>query len=68
MWDFALFPDQSSELARQVDHLYLFDLRVASFFTIVIFVMIVSFAVRYRGGSRASRTNPLLASPLMEAF
>jgi cytochrome c oxidase subunit II len=66
MFDFPLFPDQASTLARQVDELYLFELAVAGFFTILIFLCIVGFAIRYRKRSRADRSNPPTASRLME--
>jgi cytochrome c oxidase subunit 2 len=68
MWNFPLFPDQASTMARQVDALYFFELGVASFFTILIFILIVSFAARYRRGSSANRTNPPVANQWMEVF
>jgi cytochrome c oxidase subunit 2 len=68
MWDFPLFPSQGSTLARQVDELYLFELGVAGFFTVLIFLLIVSFAVRYRRRSRVDRSNPPTASKLMEVI
>ena len=37
MWDFPLFPEQASSLARQVDELYMFELGIAGFFTVLDF-------------------------------
>jgi cytochrome c oxidase subunit II len=66
MFDFPLFPDQASTMAREVDELYLFELGVAGFFTVLIFLLIVGFAVHYRRRSRADRSNPPTASKVME--
>ena len=68
MWNFPLFPDQASSLARQVDELYFFELGIAGFFTALIFLLIVTFAVVYRRRSRANRSNPPMASKLMEVI
>ena len=46
--DFRLFPDQASRLAPQVDALYLFLVLLSAFFTLLIFVLIVYFALKYR--------------------
>jgi cytochrome c oxidase subunit II len=43
-----LFPEQASTAAPQVDALYSFIWWVTGFFTILIFVLIVTFALRYR--------------------
>ena len=48
MWNFPFLPDQASTMAEQVDALYLFELGVAGFFTVLICVLIVTFAARYR--------------------
>jgi cytochrome c oxidase subunit 2 len=66
MWNFPLFPDQASTAARQVDALYFFELGIAAFFTVLIFVLIVAFAVHYRRGSQADRSNPPTASRWLE--
>ena len=52
MWNFPLFPDQASTMARQVDALYFFELGVAGFFTALICVLILTFAARYRQKAR----------------
>ena len=44
----ALFPDQASTLAPHVDHLLYFLLTVTTFFSVLIFVLIFVFAIRYR--------------------
>jgi cytochrome c oxidase subunit 2 len=49
MWPNApLFPDQGSALASEVDHLFLYALGGAVFFSSLIAVLVVFFAVRYR--------------------
>jgi cytochrome c oxidase subunit 2 len=53
---FRLFPEQASTAAVQVDRLYFFLLAVASFFTLLIFLLIVFFVFKYRHGSKANRT------------
>ena len=45
---FELFPEAASAAAPEVDRLYFFLLAVSAFFTILIFVLIVSFALRFR--------------------
>jgi cytochrome c oxidase subunit II len=45
---FALFPEQASNFAPEVDHLLYFLLAVATFFTLLIFCSIFYFAIRYR--------------------
>jgi len=53
---FRLLPEQSSAAAAQVDHLYFFLLGIATFFTLLIFVLIVYFAWKYRRGARVDRS------------
>lgn len=49
MWPNApLFPQQGSALASEVDHLVLFALAGAVFFSTLIAVLVVTFAVKYR--------------------
>lgn len=64
--EFRLFPEQASSLARQVDALYAYLVGVSVFFTLLICVLILFFAVRYRRGSKAHRRNPP-TSYLLEA-
>jgi cytochrome c oxidase subunit 2 len=49
MWmNFPLFPQRASALAWQVDGVYFLLLAVSGFFTLLIFVLIFVFAVKYR--------------------
>ena len=49
MWkNFPLFPERASALAGQVDGLYFFLIAVSAFFTVLIFLTIFVFAVKYR--------------------
>jgi cytochrome c oxidase subunit II len=68
MWNFPLFPEQGSTLARQVDTLYFFELGIAGFFTALICVMILTFVARYRQKAIVDRSNPPTASRLMEVL
>src|SRR5207244_577211 len=45
---FRLFPERASTVSHQTDALYLFLCTVSAFFSILIFVLIVYFAVKYR--------------------
>ena len=58
MWNFPLFPDQASTMARQVDALYFFELGVAGFFTALICVLIVTFAVALSPGLEGRPLEP----------
>lgn len=49
--EFRLFPEQGSSAAAQVDALYFFLVGVGAFFTILIFLLIVSFAIYFRRGA-----------------
>jgi len=50
---FRLFPEQASNLANDVDRLYLFLCAMAGFFTLLIFVLVVYLGLRYRRRSEA---------------
>ena len=45
---FPLFPEQASTLAPRVDNLYLFIVAVTAFFGVLVSILVVYFAVRYR--------------------
>jgi cytochrome c oxidase subunit II len=64
MWQgFPLRPDQASTIARGVDHLYYFLTAIDLFFTVLIFLTIFYFAVKYRrrsGDQRASQISEYL--------
>ena len=68
MWNFPLFPEQASSNASRVDALFLFELVILTFFTTLICVLIVSFAIRYRRGSKVDRSSPPSANHLLEAI
>jgi len=58
MWkDFPFYPEQASTIAQPVDLLYFFLVAVSAFFALLISVLIVVFASKYR----ASRPNPVSA-------
>jgi cytochrome c oxidase subunit 2 len=63
---FHLFPPEASSSAQQVDWLYFGLTAMLIFFTLVVFLPIIFFAVRYRRGSNADRSNPLEGSNLLE--
>jgi cytochrome c oxidase subunit 2 len=51
---FSLFPEQASTLASRVDNLYLFIVAVTAFFGVLVSVLVVYFAVRYRTDDRTA--------------
>jgi cytochrome c oxidase subunit 2 len=55
---FRLLPEQASTHAPQVDMLYFFLLGVATFFTVMVAVLIVFFSIKYRRGAKVDRTMP----------
>lgn len=50
-------PQQASTIAEKVDALYLFLWGVTAFFTLLIFALILFFAVKYKRGRVADRSN-----------
>jgi cytochrome c oxidase subunit 2 len=67
MWDFPLFPEQASTMARQVDGVYLFELGIAGVITVSICVLIITFAARYRQTAKVDRARPPLSNRALEA-
>jgi cytochrome c oxidase subunit 2 len=67
MWDFPLFPEQASTMARHVDGLFLFELGIAGVLTVVICVLITTFAARYRQKAKVDRIRPPIANQALEA-
>ncbi len=53
-----LFPERASAIARQVDHLFLFALGGAAFFSILIAVLIFYLGIRYRRRSPSEVGRP----------
>lgn len=68
MWNFPLFPERASTNADRVDLVFLAELAIVLFFTFFICFLILFFAVRYRRGSRADRSNPPKTGPVIEAI
>jgi cytochrome c oxidase subunit 2 len=67
MWSsFPLFPEQASTIAGRVDALYYYLLSVSGFFTLLIFSLIIYFAIRYRRRSEGERPRPILANIPLE--
>jgi cytochrome c oxidase subunit II len=46
--DFSLFPTQASSIAPELDFLYFFLWAITAFFTVLIFALIIFFAIKYR--------------------
>jgi len=66
MWDnLPLFPAQASTLASRTDALLFFLLAVTSFFTVLIFLMILFFAIKYRR-SRHPKAVPIEGNNALE--
>jgi len=63
----GLIPAEASTMAARVDALYLFLLGVSAFFAIVIAVLIVSFAIRYRRREDNQVGEAIHGSLLLEA-
>jgi cytochrome c oxidase subunit 2 len=61
-----LFPKQASTLSRSVDRLFLFEIAVAVFFSVLIFGLILVFAIRYRRRSDAERPRAILGDLRLE--
>lgn len=55
---FSLLPDQASEFARQIDHLYLFISAVSVFFVLLAALLVIVFAVKYRRRPGDKRPEP----------
>ena len=61
-----LFPDQASTLAPQVDNLYFFLLMVTGFFAILVVILVLYFAVRYRDDTGQKVGSPITGSVPLE--
>lgn len=68
MWDFPLFPEQASTMAPWVDAVFFTLLVICACFTVVICVLILTYAIKYRRGSRADRSNPRSHNAKLEAI
>ena len=61
-----LFPEQASTLAPQVDNLYFFLIAVTAFFAIVVTILVVYFAIKYRDDTGLKVGAPISGSVPME--
>ena len=60
--NFPLFPDQASTLAPKIDELFLFLVAVSVFFSLLISILIIVFAVKYRRRSEEERPPLILGN------
>jgi cytochrome c oxidase subunit 2 len=66
--DLPFFPEQASTMAGRVDALLYFLLSVSAFFALLICVLIVVFAIKYRRRSEDERPAPILGDLRLETF
>src|SRR4051794_29561025 len=66
--DFPLFPERASTLAGRVDGVFYYELGICVFFTILICVLILYYATKYRRGSTADRSNPATTNLALEVL
>jgi cytochrome c oxidase subunit 2 len=64
--NFPLFPVEASTVAEHVDSLYFFLVAVSGFFAILIAVLVVTFAIRYRRRSEDELPKPIHGSLRLE--
>jgi len=64
---FRLFPPEASTSAQQIDWIYFALVALTFLICIIVFVPIISFAIKYRQGSKADRSNPRVESVLIES-
>ena len=68
MFDFPLFPERASTVAERVDNLYFLLVAVSAFFSILIFLLIFVFALRYRRKQPDEIPRPIHGSLRLELF
>ena len=68
MSNFTLLPERASTLAGWVDGVFYYTLAITVFFTVLICFLILFFAIKYRRGSHANRSNPVTHSTPLEIF
>lgn len=56
--EFPFFPEQASDIAGQVDLIYLFLVGLSSLIALLILVLVVYFVVKYRRNADVDRSNP----------
>ena len=63
---FPIFPDQASQVARQVDYLFYFIAFICIFFSVLVFGAVFYFALRYKRQSENDRPEPIHGSLPLE--
>jgi cytochrome c oxidase subunit 2 len=63
---FSLLPDQASTMAQRVDALFYFLSAVTVFFTVLIFLLVICFAIKFRRRSDADRPGAIHGSLALE--
>ena len=61
-----LFPEQASTMAPRVDALYFYLLAVSGFFSLLIAVLVIAFAIKYRRRSQDDLPRPMEGSTRLE--
>jgi cytochrome c oxidase subunit 2 len=61
-------PEQASSVAGEVDALYLYLIAITVFFTVIITLLILYFAIRYRRRSHTEVPQPVAGSIKLETF
>jgi cytochrome c oxidase subunit II len=64
--EFVLFPPQASTLAPKIDAVFFYILSVAVFFTVLIAVLLLYFAIKYRRRSNSEIPRPIEGSLRLE--
>ncbi len=65
---FRFFPPEAATSAGQVDAIYLALIAFAAVFTLAIFGLIIFFAIKYRAGSGADRSNQITETTRFEVI
>lgn len=68
MWNFPLFPEQGSGIARKVDAVMLFEVGVLLFFSLFVLFLVVVLGTRYRAGNRVDRSRVPTHNNAIEAI
>jgi cytochrome c oxidase subunit 2 len=63
---FPLFPEQASELSRDVDNLYFYLVAVSVFFVVLLSALLVAFAIRYKRRKVDEQGTPIHGSLALE--
>ncbi len=66
MWDIPLFPERASTIAGRVDNVFFVLMAISVFFTVLIGFLVLFFAIRYRKGSQADRSNAFSSNLKLE--